>query len=182
MELGVTLRPHTRSRHQDATTCSCQASPAPCESTLLLVDRLSGGITIRSCVHTGPVNIHDSVLREMDRPGSNHRDPWFAPFFAQVLEDSKYIFQTKNASTVIYPGTGTGGWEASLQNTLSPGDKVVTFRYGQFSHLWVDQMQVGVPVDLTHAASCVALATADSPSLWLRDSSCVSMHVDDAEK
>ena len=88
------------------------------------------------------MNIHDSVLREMDRPGSNHRDPWFAPFFAQVLEDSKYIFQTKKASTVIYPGTGTGGWEAALQNTLSPGDKIVTFRYGQFSHLWIDQMQV----------------------------------------
>jgi hypothetical protein len=25
----------------------------------------------------------------MDRPSQNHRDPWFAPFFKQVLEDSK---------------------------------------------------------------------------------------------
>lgn len=38
-------------------------------------------------------------------------------------------------------GTGTGGWESALTNTLSPGDKVVTFRYGLFSHLWIDMMQ-----------------------------------------
>jgi len=37
--------------------------------------------------------------------------------------------------------TGTGAWEAGLTNTLSPGDKVVAFRYGQFSHLWIDQAQ-----------------------------------------
>ena len=41
----------------------------------------------------------------------------------------------------IFPGTGTGGWEAALTNTLSPGDKVLTFRYGLFSHLWIDMMQ-----------------------------------------
>ena len=31
--------------------------------------------------------------------------------------------------------------QAALTNTLSPGDKVVCFRYGQFSHLWIDMMQ-----------------------------------------
>lgn len=51
------------------------------------------------------------------------------------------IFGTTQGTPFIFPGTGTGGWEAALTNTLSPGDKVVTFRYGQFSHLWVDMMQ-----------------------------------------
>ena len=119
----------------------------------------AGGDDAKAYLRVGPVNIHDSVLREMDRPGSNHRDPWFAPFFAKVLEDSKYIFSTKKASTVIYPGTGTGGWEASLQNTLSPGDKVVTFRYGQFSHLWVDQMQVSA-LAKTHLSRASAVVPA----------------------
>ena len=41
----------------------------------------------------------------------------------------------------MFPGTGTGGWESALVNTLSPGDKVLSFRYGQFSHLWIDMMQ-----------------------------------------
>lgn len=45
-------------------------------------------------------------------------------------------------------GSGTGGWESALTNTLSPGDRVVTFRYGQFSHLWVD-MQQRLDLDVT---------------------------------
>ena len=28
-------------------------------------------------------------MRAMDRPSQNHRDPWFAPFFKQCLEDCK---------------------------------------------------------------------------------------------
>lgn len=77
------------------------------------------------CCGTGPVNIHDRVLRAMDRPSLNHRDPWFPPFFSGILEDLKLIFATKEGTTFIFPGTGTGGWESALQNTLSPGDKVI---------------------------------------------------------
>ena len=54
---------------------------------------------------------------------------------------TQYIFKTEKGTSFIFPGTGTGGWEAALTNTLSPGDKIVTFRYGQFSHLWIDMMQ-----------------------------------------
>jgi len=60
--------------------------------------------------------------------------------FMDILEDTKYIFGTQHGTPFIFPGTGTGGWEAALTNTMSPGDKVVTFKYGQFSHLWVDMM------------------------------------------
>eukprot|EP00239_Pterosperma_sp_CCMP1384_P010189 CAMPEP_0197864078 /NCGR_PEP_ID=MMETSP1438-20131217/42008_1 /TAXON_ID=1461541 /ORGANISM="Pterosperma sp., Strain CCMP1384" /LENGTH=379 /DNA_ID=CAMNT_0043482185 /DNA_START=207 /DNA_END=1346 /DNA_ORIENTATION=+ len=77
----------------------------------------------------------------MDRPSANHRDPWFPPFFKECLEDTKFLFQSKEGTPFIFPGTGTGGWEAALTNTLSPGDKVLTFRYGQFSHLWCDMME-----------------------------------------
>ena len=66
----------------------------------------------------------------MNVGGQNHRDPWFAKFFVQLLEDSKMIFGTTHGTPFIFPGTGTGGWESALTNTLSPGDKVVTFRYG----------------------------------------------------
>jgi hypothetical protein len=177
----------------------------------------------------GPVNIHDRVLRAMNVPGQNHRDPWFAEIFKKVLADTKYIFRTEKGTPFIFPGaartsrepcfyrggshtqptsrqpscpgstpprhdlgagtrqappdrsraacvpcaaqhallcplarrqpttppsshilspparpcsarpapcrahrvltgTGTGGWESALTNTLSPGDKVVTFR------------------------------------------------------
>ena len=114
------------------------------------------------------MNIHDRVQRAMDRPGENHRDPWFAPFFTQILDDSKLIYNTTEGTPFIFPGTGTGGWEAALANTLSPGDKVVTFRYGQFSHLWIDMMErLGLDVQViecewgtlhsAHKAMCVPL-------------------------
>lgn len=89
----------------------------------------------------GPVNIHDNTQRAMLRPASNHRDPWFPSFYKQLLEDVKFIFGTTKATSIIFPGTGTGGWESALSNTLSPGDKVVAFRFGQFSHLWIDMME-----------------------------------------
>ena len=85
----------------------------------------------------------------MQVPGQNHRDPWFAPWFTQILKDTKYIFRTTEGTPFLFPGTGTGGWEAALTNTLSPGDKVVCFRYGQFSHLWIDMMQrLGLDVQI----------------------------------
>ena len=47
----------------------------------------------------------------------------------------------------IFPGSGTGGWEAALTNTLSPGDKVLAARIGQFSHLWIDMCKrIGLDV------------------------------------
>lgn len=46
-----------------------------------------------------------------------------------MLYDTRMLFGTKDGTPFIFPGTGTGGWEAALTNTLSPGDKVVTFRW-----------------------------------------------------
>ncbi len=56
----------------------------------------------------GPVNIHERVMRAMTRPAQNHRDPWFNPWFSSILEECKSIFKTKEGTTFIFPGTGTG--------------------------------------------------------------------------
>lgn len=37
--------------------------------------------------------------------------------------------------------SGTGAWESALTNTLSPGDRTISFLIGQFSLLWIDQQQ-----------------------------------------
>ena len=37
--------------------------------------------------------------------------------------------------------SGTGAWESALTNTLSPGDRIVSFLIGQFSLLWIDQQR-----------------------------------------
>lgn len=89
----------------------------------------------------GPVNIHERVIKAMQMPGQNHREPWFPILFKKLIEEVKMLFNTANGTTFIFSGTGTGGWESALTNTLSPGDHVVAFRYGTFSLLWVDMME-----------------------------------------
>ncbi|MBM4324377.1 MAG: aminotransferase class V-fold PLP-dependent enzyme, partial [Deltaproteobacteria bacterium] len=47
----------------------------------------------------------------------------------------KQIFKT-SGTIVIYPSSGTGAWEASLVNILSPGDKILMFETGFFATQW----------------------------------------------
>src|SRR5204862_2294263 len=56
---------------------------------------------------------------------------------------------TTTGQAFLCPATGTGGWEAALVNTVSPGDRLLAARYGQFSHLWIDLAQRhGLRVDI----------------------------------
>lgn len=82
----------------------------------------------------GPTNVPDRVLRAMDRPIVDHRGPEFAKLGLDVLEAIRPIFQT-SGPVVMYPSSGTGGCEAALVNTLSPGDRVLIFETGWFSHV-----------------------------------------------
>jgi alanine-glyoxylate transaminase / serine-glyoxylate transaminase / serine-pyruvate transaminase len=83
----------------------------------------------------GPTNVPDRVLRAMDFPTIDHRGPEFQVLSKKVLSDLKKIFQTQS-HVIIYPASGTGGWEASLVNTLSPGDRVLMYETGHFATLW----------------------------------------------
>lgn len=83
----------------------------------------------------GPTNVPDRVLRAMDRPVIDHRSAEFAALGHEVLEGLRPVFQT-SGPVIIYPGSGTGAWEAAIVNTLSPGDRVVLFETGHFSQLW----------------------------------------------
>ncbi len=83
----------------------------------------------------------------MDRPTIDHRSPEFAQFAKEVIEDLKTIFKT-SAHVVIYPASGSGGWEAALVNTLSHGDKVLMFDHGFFAASWRDVAErLGLSVD-----------------------------------
>src|SRR5205807_4928522 len=80
----------------------------------------------------GPTNVPDRVLRALSRPTIDHRGPEFSRLVMEVLQELKGIFKT-SSKVVIFPSSGTGAWEASLVNTLSPGDRVLTFDIGHFS-------------------------------------------------
>ncbi len=89
----------------------------------------------------GPTNIPDQLRRAMNTQTIDHRAPDFVGVLKPVLEDLKKVFKTETAEMFIFPSSGTGGWEASVTNTLSPGDKVLVARYGMFSHRWIDLCQ-----------------------------------------
>ena len=89
----------------------------------------------------GPTNTPDRVLRAMHVAMEDHRSSIFPELPLGLFAELRKIFKTKDGQPFIFPARGTGGWEAALCNTLSPGDKVLSFRYGQFSHLWIDMMQ-----------------------------------------
>jgi alanine-glyoxylate transaminase/serine-glyoxylate transaminase/serine-pyruvate transaminase len=95
----------------------------------------------------GPTNVPDRVLRAMAAPTIDHRGPEFARLSKEALEGLKVIFKTQDR-VIIFPGSGTGAWEAALVNTLSPGDKVLMFETGHFATLWHNMAQrLGLAVD-----------------------------------
>ena len=97
----------------------------------------------------GPTNTPDRILRAMHRAMEDHRSSDFPGLAAPVLEDLKQIFKTTSGQAFLFPASGTGAWEASLTNTLSPGDKVLAARFGMFSHLWIDMAQrLGLEVEV----------------------------------
>ena len=89
----------------------------------------------------GPTNIPDRLRRAMQVQTQDHRSPAFAAVLAPVLDGCKAVFGTKHAEIVTFPASGTGGWEAAITNTLSPGDAVLVARNGMFSHRWIDMCQ-----------------------------------------
>ena len=66
----------------------------------------------------------------------------------EVLDGLKKVFRT-TGPVVIFPASGSGAWEASLVNTLSPGDKVLAFENGEFGRLWAEVAQrLGLDVEV----------------------------------
>jgi alanine-glyoxylate transaminase/serine-glyoxylate transaminase/serine-pyruvate transaminase len=97
----------------------------------------------------GPTNVPDRILRAMSAPTIDHRGPEFTRLTAKVLDDLKRVFKTTQA-VIVFPGSGSGAWEAALVNTLSPGDKVLAFESGQFATQWAKMATaLGLDVEFT---------------------------------
>lgn len=77
----------------------------------------------------------------MNLPMEDMRAPDFPAFTLPLFDDIKRVFKNDTGRVFIYPSSGTGAWEAAMENVLSPGDHVLMSRFGQFSHLWVDMAE-----------------------------------------
>lgn len=89
----------------------------------------------------GPTNIPDEIRKACDIATIDHRSPAFARMFNPAVAGVRRVLKMAEGEVIILPSTGTGGWEAAISNTLSPGDTVLAARFGMFSHRWIDMCQ-----------------------------------------
>jgi aspartate aminotransferase-like enzyme len=89
----------------------------------------------------------------MARPIPHHRAPEFETLMAEVRDGLKSLFQTTE-EILLFAASGTGGMEAAVVNTLSPGEKALVIRGGKFGERWGEICQAyGInftPIDVPY--------------------------------
>src|SRR6185436_17603559 len=90
------------------------------------VDRFEPNLRI-----PGPTALPPSVRQAGARQMINHRGPEFAAMLARILDGMKPYFGT-TSDIAILTTAGTGGLEAAVVNTISPGDRVLGVSIGSF--------------------------------------------------
>ena len=85
----------------------------------------------------GPIPVPADIVEAMSEPMINHRGPEFFELFTQVTGKLKQVFMTENDLYVL-TASGTGSLEASIVNTLSPGDRVLGLSAGSFGDRFCD--------------------------------------------
>lgn len=81
----------------------------------------------------GPTPLPPDVIEAIGRQMINHRGPEFHRMFGQVCQWLKVFFET-DQDMYLLTCSGTGGMEAAVVNTLSPGDRVLAVSMGVFGH------------------------------------------------
>jgi aspartate aminotransferase-like enzyme len=103
---------------------------------MLIKKRLNEEVEMQLRV-PGPTPCPPQALQAMGRQMINHRGGEFAKILNSTTEKLKQAFQTKG-DVFLLTGSGTGGLEAAIVNTLSPGDKVLSISNGAFGERFAD--------------------------------------------
>lgn len=79
----------------------------------------------------GPTPVPDDILQECSKQLIGHRSEDFSLCIEQVLEDLKWLGESKEAP-MLFTASGTGAMEASVSNVINKGDKVLSLVCGSF--------------------------------------------------
>ncbi len=79
----------------------------------------------------GPTPLPPSVREAQTRDMINHRGPEFAAIQAEIVDGLKKFLLTEQ-DVLLLTASGTGGLEAAVVNTLSPGERVLSVSIGYF--------------------------------------------------
>lgn len=85
----------------------------------------------------GPTPCPPQALEAMGRQMINHRGEEFGQILESITGKLKQTFQTKG-DVFVLTASGTGGLEAAIVNTLSPGEEVLSLSNGAFGERFAD--------------------------------------------
>ena len=89
----------------------------------------------------GPSNSNPDVLAAMNRQPIGHLDPAYLDLMDEVQSMMRYVWQTENPMTLPISGTGSAAMEATLANSVEPGDVVLVGINGYFGNRLVDMAE-----------------------------------------
>lgn len=118
----------------------------------------------------GPTPVPEETLLELAKPMIFHRSSEFRAMLAEVLEDLKYVYRTKN-TIVPLTASGTGALEAALVNSVPQGAKMICLIAGKFGERWknlckafgIEAVCVTVPYGQPVTPEMLSKALADHP-------------------
>ena len=79
----------------------------------------------------GPTPLPPAVLAAMQRPMIPHRGPALKELYRSILARLAEVHRTYG-DVLVWPATGSAGWEVAIVNLLSPGDPVLAVVCGDF--------------------------------------------------
>ncbi|MGI8643185.1 MAG: pyridoxal-phosphate-dependent aminotransferase family protein [Thermomicrobiales bacterium] len=79
----------------------------------------------------GPTPVPPEVMAAMQWEMMPHRGEAFQEFYLETLRLARLAHRTES-DVLIFPGSGSAGWEAAIVNLFSPGDMVVAAICGDF--------------------------------------------------
>jgi aspartate aminotransferase-like enzyme len=79
----------------------------------------------------GPTPLPPTVRAALSRPAIHHRGPLLKSIMARLTDRLKQVHRT-SGDVLIWPGSGSAGWEIAITNMLSPGDSVIVTTCGDF--------------------------------------------------
>lgn len=100
----------------------------------------------------GPTPLPPAVVAALGREMIPHRGPAFRDLFSETLRLARDAHRT-DGDVLIWPASGSAGWEVAVVNLLSPGDPVLAVVNGNFgerfakvaSRLGADVRRLDVP-------------------------------------
>ena len=95
----------------------------------------------------GPSETPDAVQRAMHRASANIYEGELVDLTASLIPDLRRVARTEH-HVALYICNGHGAWEASIANTLNPGDKVLVPVTGRFAQGWAEMaVALGIEVE-----------------------------------